>query len=134
MNGRRPEPDEGLNRLSESVIGAAIEVHRELGPGLLESFYEHALCLELAQRELAFERQVAVRVSYKGTPIGISRMDVVVEDQVLVELKATDGHSPLHMAQVLSYLKTSGLPLGLLINFNVPVLRNGLKRVVRTRP
>jgi GxxExxY protein len=133
MNGLRSEPDEGLNRLTEMVIGAAMEVHRELGPGLLETFYEQALCVELAAQGIAFSRQVGVRVFYKGTPIGESRMDIVVAESLLLELKASDGHSPLHMAQVLSYLKTSRLPLGLLINFNVPVLRRGIRRVVRTR-
>jgi GxxExxY protein len=126
------EPEEGLNRLTEAVIGAAIEVHRVLGPGFLESLYEQALCLELARRAIFFARQVGVSVLYKGTPIGEARLDLVVEGRLLVELKATEGYAPTHLAQVLSYLKATQLTLGLLINFNVPSLRQGLRRVVRT--
>jgi GxxExxY protein len=132
MIAPRREPDDALNRLREAVIGAAIAVHDELGAGFLESLYERALCIELERRAIAFARQVTIPVLYKGTPIGEARVDVVVEGRLLVELKATDGHSPLHMAQILSYLKTTGLPLGLVINFNVRSLRDGLRRVVRT--
>jgi GxxExxY protein len=110
------EPDEALNRLSESVIGAAIEVHRSLGPGFLESFYEEALCREMSDRGVAFRRQVAVDVLYKGAPIGEARLDLLVERRLLVELKATERWAPIHMAQVLSYMKATGLTLGLLIN------------------
>jgi GxxExxY protein len=132
--GARRELDEALNRLTESVIGAAIEVHRELGPGLLESVYERALCMELAARAIAFARQVDVAIHYKGTRIGEARMDLVVDGRLLVELKATEGHSPVHLAQVLSYLKASGLTLGLLINFNVRLLHQGIKRIASTPP
>jgi GxxExxY protein len=134
MMGFRQEPDGGLNRLAEVVIGAAIEVHRELGPGFLESLYEQALSDELAARSIPHARQVIVPVLYKRRPIGNARMDIVVDDRLLVELKATEGHSPLHFAQVLSYLQTTGLPLGLLINFNAQTLRQGLKRIVRSPP
>jgi GxxExxY protein len=134
MNGRRPEPDLALNRLAEAVTGAAMSVHSELGAGFLEALYEKALCIELARRAIPFARQVTVPVHYKGTRIGDARIDVVVDQRLLVELKATEGENPVHMAQVLSYLKTTGLPLGLLINFNVRSLRHGLKRVVRTEP
>jgi len=134
MNGPRREPDEALNQLTEGVIGAAIEVHRELGPGLLEGLYEQALCMELAARGIGYTRQVAVPVLYKRMPIGDARMDIVVAQRLLVELKATEGHSPIHTAQVLSYLKASGLPVGLLINFNVRLLRQGLRRLVRSPP
>ncbi len=122
-----------MNRLTEAVIGSAIEVHRELGPGLLESVYEQALCVEFGLRAIAFARQLGVPVRYKGTALGEARMDLVVDGRLLVELKATEGHTPLHLAQVLSYLRASGLTLGLLINFNVPWLRQGIRRVVRTR-
>jgi GxxExxY protein len=125
------EPDEALNRLSESVIGAAIEVHRSLGPGFLESFYEEAFCRELSDRGVAFHRQVAVDVLYKGAPIGEARLDLLVERRLLVELKATERWAPIHMAQVLSYMKATGLTLGLLINFNVIALQ-GIRRIVRT--
>ena len=134
MKGRRPEPDAALDRLTEAVIGAAIEVHSELGPGLLESIYERALCVELARQAIPFGRQLAAAVLYKGTPVGEARMDLVIDGKLLVELKATEGHSPLHLAQVLSYLRASSLTLGLLINFNVPLLRQGIKRVARTPP
>jgi GxxExxY protein len=128
----RGEPDGALNQLTAAVIGAAIEVHRELGPGLIESVYERALCVELQQRAIGFARQSVVCVVYKGNTIGEARMDLVVEGKLLVELKATEGHTPLHLAQVLSYLKASGLTLGLLINFNVPSLRRGIRRIART--
>ncbi|MGO9839493.1 MAG: GxxExxY protein [Polyangiaceae bacterium] len=118
--------------MSESVIGAAIEVHRSLGPGFLESFYEEALCRELSDRGVAFRRQVALDVLYKGAPIGEARLDLLVEKRLLVELKATERWAPIHMAQVLSYMKATGLTLGLLINFNVIALRQGIRRVVRT--
>ena len=133
MMGFRQEPEESLNALAGAVIGAAIAVHRELGPGFSEALYEQALCLELAGRAISFARHVRVAVLYKGTPIGESRVDVVVHESLLLELKATEGHTPLHVAQVLSYLKTTGLPLALLINFNVPSLRHGLRRIARTR-
>jgi GxxExxY protein len=116
------------------VRPAAIEVHRTLGPGFLEYFYEEALCRELATRRVAVERQVEVAVLYKGAPIGEARLDLLVEQRVLVELKATDRLAPIHLAQVLSYLKATGLTLGLLINFNVLALRHGVRRMVRGRP
>jgi GxxExxY protein len=130
----RPEPERHLNRLTEAVIGAAIEVHRELGPGLLESIYERALCVELTERAISFARQVEVAMHYKGAPIGEARMDMVVDEKLLVELKASEGHASLHLAQVLSYLKATRLTLALLINFNVPLLRQGIRRVALTTP
>ena len=117
--------------LSEKVIGAAIEVHRVLGPGLLESAYEKCLCHELAERHLAFERQVPVPVSYKGIAIECGyRADLVVERALLVELKAVDKILPIHHAQVLTYLRLSGIRTGLLMNFNTKVLKDGIKRFV----
>ena len=120
--------------LSEAVIGAAIEVHRVLGPGFVEAVYERALCAELTQRGIPFVAQAVVVVRYKDMPVGEARLDVVVADKLVLELKAVDAYSPVHLAQVLSYLKATGLPLGLLINFNVRVLRDGIRRVARTHP
>ncbi|MCC7087907.1 MAG: GxxExxY protein [Chloroflexi bacterium] len=127
------EPDPQLDELASRVIGAAIEVHRVLGPGFLESVYEAALCAELEQRSIAYARQAVVEVSYKGRPVGESRLDLLVERRLIVELKAIDALAPIHMAQVLSYLRATGIHLALLINFNVPRLRDGgIKRVIRS--
>jgi GxxExxY protein len=117
--------------VSHAVIGAAIEVHRHLGPGLLESLYEEALCRELALRGLAAERQVALPVAYKGAQLGSSlRIDIVVEGLVIIEVKAVECLAPVHRFQLLTYLKLTRLPLGLLINFNVELLRHGVRRVL----
>lgn len=124
------EPGSELNRLTGEVIGAAIEVHRTLGPGLLESVYEAALCVELNLRGVPFERQPAVDLVYKGHPVGQGRLDLLVGDELVVELKAVEALTDVHRAQVLSYLRATGHRLGLLINFNVPVLRDGIKRLV----
>jgi GxxExxY protein len=115
---------------SERVIGALIEVHRHLGPGLLESAYEACLCRELAPQGLPFERQRAVPLTYKGISLDCGyRLDVVVDASVLVELKTVDALLPVHIAQDITYLTLSRLPVGLLVNFNVPLLRYGLRRV-----
>jgi GxxExxY protein len=124
------EPNKDVDRLAHAVIGAAIEVHRHLGPGFLEGVYEEALAVELALRGIPFERQKPVPVSYKGQDVGEGRVDFLVARGLLVELKAVEALAPVHQAQVISYLKATGLHLGLLINFNVPVLRAGIKRVV----
>jgi len=117
--------------ITGEIIGAAIEVHRELGPGLLESAYEQCLCHELSLRGLAFQRQVDLPVVYKGIRLDCGyRMDVVVEETVVVELKTVDKLLPIHDAQLLTYLKLYRRQLGLLLNFNVPVLKDGLKRIV----
>ncbi len=126
------EPDKKTDELAHAVIGAAIEVHRVLGPGYLESVYEEALVVELTLRGIPFERQKSVGVDYKGHAVGEGRMDMVVDGCLIVELKAIAAMAPVHTAQVLSYLKAMCLPLGLLINFNVPVLKDGVKRVVLT--
>jgi GxxExxY protein len=119
-----------LNRLTELIIGAAIEVHRNTGPGLMESVYEECLCYELSQLGLKFERQVELPVAYKQIKLKCGfRMDLVVEDAVVLELKTVDELLPIHSAQLLTYLKLSGKKLGLLINFNEPMLKNGLKRL-----
>jgi GxxExxY protein len=120
-----------INEITEQVIGAAIEVHRELGPGLLESAYEECLARELALRQIPFERQKAIPVTYKGRKFDAGfRADMIVADQVLVEPKAVESIVPIHEAQVLTYLKLAGLHVGLLINFNVPVLAKGIRRFV----
>ncbi|NOZ62230.1 MAG: GxxExxY protein [Calditrichaeota bacterium] len=119
------------NELSKLIIGSAIEVHRHLGPGLLESAYEECLCRELSINNIAFERQMPLPINYKGIKLDCSyRLDIVVEKQVIVELKAIEQITPIHQAQLLTYLKLSHLKLGLLINFNVPVLKDGIKRMV----
>jgi GxxExxY protein len=113
------------------IIGAAIEVHRCLGPGLLESAYEECLCHELHLRGLSFERQVDLPVPYKGLHLGCGyKIDLIVESEVVLELKAIETILPVHEAQLLTYLKLSGKHIGLLINFNTPVLTRGIKRIV----
>jgi len=123
------ELGEEFNALTGEVIGAAIEVHRILGPNFLESVYEEALCMELSTRSLRFVRQPIVAVEYKGRSVGESRLDLLVENQLVVELKAVDTLAPIHTAQTLSYLKITGKRLALLINFNVPILKNGIRRL-----
>ena len=126
------EPDKKVDELAHAVIGAAIEVHRQLGPVFLESVYEEALCVELAIREIQFERQKEINVVYKGYPIGRQRVDLLVGQSLIVELKTVEELGEIHKAQVISYLKATDLQLGLLINFNVPVLKNGIQRIVYT--
>jgi len=117
--------------LTEIVIGAAIEVHRTLGAGLLESAYEECLCYELECRNLKFARQVALPIHYKAITLDCAyRMDIVVEDRLILELKAVDKLLPIHDAQLLTYLRLSGIKTGLLMNFNVPALKDGLKRMM----
>lgn len=120
--------EEALNRLTRRIIGCAIEAHRNLGPGLLESIYESALCIELELASLAFERQKQVPVTYKGRPLGEHRLDVLVEDSVILELKSVDRFDPVFEAQILSYLRMTGKPIGLVINFNTRLLKDGIKR------
>jgi GxxExxY protein len=121
----------GLNRITEGIIGAAIEVHRHLGPGLLESAYEECLCFELSRLGFRFQRQVGVPFEYKGLKLDCSyRMDLLVEEAVVVEVKSVEQVLPVHPAQLLTYLKAAGKSVGFLINFNVPVLKNGIKRIV----
>ena len=127
---RRLEPTVRANQLSSLVIGAALDVHRELGPGFLESVYEEALCVELALQQVEFRRQAPVKITYKDRVVGHARLDLFVEDELIVELKAVDALLPIHQAQVISYLRATRRRLGLLINFNVPILRTGIKRIV----
>lgn len=120
-----------INKTTESVIGAAIEVHRHLGPGLLESAYEECLCEELSLRKIPFKRQVTLPVAYKGKKLDIGyRVDLLVNDEVVVELKTVETILPIHEAQTLTYMRLGGWQVGLILNFNVTVLKNGIKRLV----
>jgi GxxExxY protein len=117
--------------LTEKIIGFAIEVHRQLGPGLLESAYEECLCYELQQSGLRFRRQVPLPVVYKAIRLDCGyRIDAMVEEQVILELKTVERLIPVHEAQLLTYLKLSGARIGLLLNFNSPVLKDGIRRMV----
>jgi GxxExxY protein len=120
-----------LNELSGQIIGAAISVHRALGPGLLESAYEACLMYELREQGIQADQQVPQPVFYRGVKLECGyRLDLLVEDRIIVELKAVESLHPIHTAQLLTYLKLRKLHLGLLINFNVPVLKQGIKRLV----
>jgi GxxExxY protein len=120
-----------VNDLSGKVIGAGIEVHSHLGPGLLESAYEECLSQELVFRGISYERQKPLQIEYKGTSLDCGyRLDLVVEKRIIVEIKAINAIKPIHEAQLLTYLKLAGLNIGLLINFNVPLLKDGIKRLV----
>jgi GxxExxY protein len=120
-----------INYLTGEIIGAAIEVHKALGPGLLESAYEECLCREFGLRQLHFKRQQAIPVEYKGVKLDCGyRIDFLIEGLVILELKSVDSLQPIHEAQLLTYLKLTGLKVGLLINFNVPVLKQGIRRLI----
>ena len=117
--------------LTEKIIGAGIEVHRELGPGLLESAYEECLCHELHLRNLSFRRQVPLPVNYKNTRLDCGyRVDIIVEEQVILEIKCVETVLDVHKAQLITYLKLSNIPVGLLLNFHVPTLKQGILRLV----
>lgn len=119
-----------LDQLAERVIGLAITVHRTLGPGLLESVYEAALAIELEEASLRFERQKALPVTYRERTIGEFRTDFIVEQALILEIKSVERHDPVFDAQVLTYLKLSGIRLGLLVNFNSRLLKDGIKRLI----
>lgn len=121
-----------VDSLASEVIAAAIEVHRTLGAGCAEGFYERAMGHELALRRIPFERRAAVAVAFKGVPIGAMRLDLVVDERLVVELESVEALAPVQLAQALSYLRATGLQLALVINFNVPVLLRGVRRVIRT--
>ena len=119
-----------INKITEEIIGAAIEVHRHLGPGLLESAYQICLAREMALRGLSFEQEKPLSLEYKGVKLDCGyRLDFLVEQAVIVELKTVDALQPVHEAQLLTYLRLIGCKIGLLINFNVPILKQGLKRM-----
>ena len=120
-----------IDEITHEIIAAAIEVHRALGPGLLESVYEECLCRELNLRGIAFNRQLPLRVKFKGVQLDCGyRLDLVVEQEVVVEIKAVESLLPIHEAQLLTYLKLGGYKIGLLINFNVAILKKGIRRKV----
>jgi GxxExxY protein len=119
------------NELTKIVIGAAIDVHRQLGPGLLESAYESCLCHELGLRQIPYERQKPLPVNYKGMSLECGyRIDVLVDKKVVLEIKSVEGLLPIHEAQMLTYMRLGGWKAGLLINFNVPLLKQGIRRLV----
>ena len=126
------EPPRELDAIANRVIGSALEVHRFLGPGFLEGVYEEAVAAELNLRGIEFERQKSIVVFYKDRPVGEHRVDLLVGNALIVELKAVEKFLPIHKAQLISYLKAAGLPLGLLINFNEKWLKNGIQRTVLT--
>jgi len=129
------EMKDTLNQITDRIIGASIDVHRVLGPGLLESAYEACLAYELAERGLKVEQQKPLPIIHKKVKLdGGYRLDLVVQQAVVVEIKAVDRLSPIHEAQLLSYLRLSGYKVGLLINFNVTVLKSGLRRIVNEFP
>ena len=119
-----------LDRLAHSVIGAALDVHRALGPGFLESVYESALSIELRFRSIPYKTQVPIPLYYRGQVIGESRLDLLIDEVLIVELKSVEVFTPIHTAQLISYLRASKWKLGLLINFNVPILKQGIRRII----
>jgi GxxExxY protein len=119
-----------INALTEKIIGCAIQVHKQLGAGLLEAIYESALCVEFDIEGIRYQRQVAIPVKYRGKVIGEHRLDLIVENAVVVELKSVERIEPIFEAQVLTYLKISGKKVGLLINFNSRLLKQGIQRFV----
>ncbi len=121
-----PEADAIMSK----TIGCAIAVHKELGPGFIESIYRKAMCIELESRNLAYEQERPIRVCYRGVEIPGQRVDLIIEGLVIVELKAVAKLDPVHRTQLISYLRTTGLGGGLLINFRVPLLKDGIRRVV----
>ncbi len=120
-----------INQLTGKIIGAAIEVHKSLGPGLLESAYEECLCHELSLRRVSFHRQRPLPLEYKGKKLDCGyRLDILVEDTIIVELKAVEKIEQIHKAQILTYLKLTELQVGLILNFNVPIMKDGVIRIV----
>ena len=130
LNRPRLEPSAEIDTIAADLLDAAIEVHRTLGPGFLEAIYEEALCVELALRGIPFVRQASVKVHYKNRAVGDARIDLLLAERLIVELKAIEQIAPIHLAQAMSYLKATGLPLALLVNFNAPVLLRGVRRVI----
>lgn len=122
--------DENPDRLSYRIIGAAIEVHKLLGPGLLESVYDTALCTEFRLRSISFERQKRIEIVYKGERVGYYVADLIVENRAIIEVKSVDKLEDVHTAQLLTYLKLTGLRAGLLLNFNEATLSKGIKRIL----
>ncbi len=131
MRGRATGPQRQNDPLTEAVIGSAIEVHKALGPGLLESAYEECLCYELSQRGVSFQRQVPLPIRYKTVKLDCAyRMDILVPKRLIIELKTVDRLAGIHEAQLLTYMRLSNVPVGLLINFHTPVLKSGIRRLL----
>ena len=120
----------GINEIAERIIGCAIEVHRQLGPGLLENIYEEALCIELRLQGLSYQRQLPIPLIYKGSSIGEYRLDLLVWDTVVVEIKSVERYDPVFEAQLLTYLRITGKRVGLLLNFNSRLLKSGIRRLI----
>ena len=132
--GMKKREPASMNNLTGNVIGAVIEVHKALGPGLLESTYEECLCHELDLREIIYERQKELFLKYKGVNLDCGyRIDMLVEGQLILELKVCESLEKIHEAQLLTYLKLIGIAIGLLINFNVPMLKEGIKRLINSQ-
>ena len=126
---------DGLDQITRRIIGAAVAVHRVLGPGLLESAYQVCLAMQLAEQGLEFDQQVSLPIVYRGRQLDCGyRLDFIVEGQVIVEIKAIEKLDAIHHAQLLSYLRLSGRTVGLLINFHEPVLKSGVRRIVNNFP
>ncbi|MEO6053128.1 MAG: GxxExxY protein [Chthoniobacterales bacterium] len=124
-----------MEKVTGEILGACIAIHKELGPGLLESAYEECLCYELSKRGIGFQRQIPVPVVYGEVTLDCGyRLDLVVDESIIVELKTVETLLPIHEAQLLTYLKLTKLTLGLLINFHVPILKQGVKRIVLNHP
>jgi len=128
LKARKHEENTVFDELSSKIINSAIQVHKKLGPGFMESIYENALCIELQKRGIKFERQEGVKIYYERQEVGIHRVDLIVEDKIIVELKAVKEFEDVHLAQLRSYLKATGLKIGLLLNFAKPTLN--IKRIV----
>jgi len=133
MNGLRYKVPDRIEQFGSRVIGCAIEVHRTLGPGLLKKLYEEAIVYELGAAGIRYSRQVEIEVPYKTTILRGHRLDLVIEDAIVLELKSIAALLDVHGAQLLSYLRAADMPLGFLMNFNAPVLRDGLKRLCNER-
>lgn len=127
------EPDREVDELVRAALDAAFEVYRETGPGLDEAIYEAAMCRELELRGISFQKQVIYAIHYKGAEIGSRRVDLLIGGRLIVELKSVETLLALHKAQLLTYLKIAGHKLGLLINFNTPLLKDGIKRVINPK-
>jgi GxxExxY protein len=130
MNGPQRHKDTEINKLTHKIIGCAIEVHRVLGPGLLEPCYESALCIELDEAHIAYSRQIYLPALYKGHQLGRYRIDLMVEDLVIVEIKSVERMIPLFDSQLLTYLRVTQKRIGLLLNFNSKVLKDGITRLI----
>jgi GxxExxY protein len=131
IRGKKPKKLKALNEISYDVIGAAFRVHSELGPGLLESTYEACLAYELGKLGLAFERQKSLPVTYQDVQLDAGyRIDLLVEDRIILEIKSVEAIAPIHKAQLMTYLKLSGIKLGLLLNFNVQDMKKGINRII----